>query len=526
MKLSMDIISDYLCRYDIRQIYGTEAQPILESIRLLHRYLTELDPQYLYMGIPEDVERLHCDTRGVTVISTGVPCDYSHIDPDCNLYFVQNEVDFGQFYNEVEDVFTYYNSWSQRLDSLCSSMAPLQSLIDASDEIIPYPISLTDGAERTIAYSRNKSSDDTIWDYIRQGYIKTEYLLRDNVRSSQIAGNRVPVQVYTTASNRYVMLQPIIVHQHTVAFVSLNMTQAGKMTFQRSTEHLLAELSRAIVSRMEADEFFGASMGVAIEFFLADMISRKLSDRQIISDRAHFFAQDIHELRCVLCFTTVDDSNSEHRLRVAREALERLIPKADSCTYRNYIVFVQRIHDDVQPTASPELMEAIGAMSLLCGISVCFDSLYDIADHFDQAQAAIRFGRQMHPKSFVYHYESYISMYLLERAEPDAFLHSLIHPVIRKLILLYGEEHHMLQTLYVYLLCERNISNAAKQLHVHRNTLLYRIEQLSDKLQNDFSDAELAKQLLFSFEVLLYYKKCRHTPVTPLLFPDGAQPES
>lgn len=512
MNLSMDILIEWLSKYEIEQVYGVKSLPTLESVRLLHRFLDEMDSKYLYMGIPEDIERIQCDTKGITIISSGIPKKYDHIEPNCNLYFIQNEVDFGQFYNEVEDVFTYYNTWSQKLNDLCSSMASLQSLIDIGDEVIPYPISLVDGAERTVAYSQHKKCDDAIWQYIREGYIKTEYLLRDNIRSKDIAMNRAPKQMYTVASNRYVMLQPVVVHQHTVAFVALIMEKAASETFSRATEHLLAELTRAITNRMEADEFYGASMGVAVEFFLADIISRKLTDRDVIRDRAQFFGQNIYESRRLFCIAASDGPDQDHRLRNIRETVSALLPSADSCSYQNNAVFIEHgknLRQDFLQEHT-ELAEWIKRENLVCGISTVFRSLFEMADYYEQAQTAVRLGSVLNPDQLFYDYESYIMMHSIEMLDRQCSLRTMIHPIVWKIIELYGEEHHMINTLYVYLACERNISNAAKQLFVHRNTMLYRIEPLIDKLQNDFSDANLRRQLIYSLEIakyLKYYKK-------------------
>lgn len=509
MNLSMDILIERLSKYEIAQVYGVKSLPTLESVRLLHRFLDKMDPKYLYMGIPEDIERIQCDTKGITIISSGIPKKYDHIKPNCNLYFIRNEVDFGLFYNEVEDVFTYYNAWSQKLNDLCRSMSSLQSLIDVSDEVIPYPISLMDGAERTVAYSQRKNCDDSIWQYIRDGYIKTEYLLRDNIRSKDIAMNCAPKQMFTVASNRYVMLQPVVVHQHTVAFVTLMMERAVSRIFSRATEHLLAELTRAITSRMEADEFYGASMGVAVEFFLADIISRKQTDHDVIRDRAQFFGQNIYESRRLFCIAACDGADRDHQLRTIRETVSALLPSVDSCSYQNNAVFIEH-GKNLQKEflhGRTELAKWIKRENLVCGISTVFRSLFEIADYYAQAQTAVRLGSVLDPGQLFYDYESYIMMHSIELLEQQCSLRTMLHPIIWKIIDLYGEEHHMLNTLYIYLACERNISNAAKQLFVHRNTMLYRIEQLMDKLQNDFSDANLRRQLLYSLEIAKYLKK-------------------
>ena len=51
-------------------------------------------------------------------------------------------------------------------------------------------------------------------------------------------------------------------------------------------------------------------------------------------------------------------------------------------------------------------------------------------------------------------------------------------------------------TLKVYLLNENNITMAADSLHIHRNTLVYRLKQIRECIEADINDNETARELL------------------------------
>ena len=48
----------------------------------------------------------------------------------------------------------------------------------------------------------------------------------------------------------------------------------------------------------------------------------------------------------------------------------------------------------------------------------------------------------------------------------------------------------------MYLLCGNNITVAAKMLHIHRNTLVYRLKQIRECLEIDFNDIEISRGIL------------------------------
>jgi purine catabolism regulator len=49
----------------------------------------------------------------------------------------------------------------------------------------------------------------------------------------------------------------------------------------------------------------------------------------------------------------------------------------------------------------------------------------------------------------------------------------------------------LLETVEVYLACNGNLSEAARRLHLHRNSLLYRLHHIRDLLGHDLDNPEL-----------------------------------
>lgn len=60
------------------------------------------------------------------------------------------------------------------------------------------------------------------------------------------------------------------------------------------------------------------------------------------------------------------------------------------------------------------------------------------------------------------------------------------------------EKNHteLYDTLKMYLMCENNVTMAAEKLHVHRNTLVYRLKQIKDCLELDINNNEISRELL------------------------------
>ena len=517
MKLSIDILSERLSKYTFEQIYGAASEPTLEGVRLLHRYLTKMDTRYLYLGDPDDIEKMYGETEGATIVCCGVPRFYDHVKDDCNLYIIRNDVDFAEFHNEVEETFTYYNNCSEKLNVLCSAMVNIQDIIDASDEVLPYPISLVECGEYTIAYSKGKTCDDPRWENIQTGCFKTEDLIQESSSVWDVRKCSDPRQLYMTDSKRYILIQPVVVNKNVVAFVLLMKAETDPDLFSRATEQIVKSLTKVISRRMEVDQFYGASMGGATEFFWTDLVGGGVTDREVIVERSNLLNLELQQARRILCVTSKEKEMMGHEIRMVRETIGRMFPHFVSCTHENNAVFIEKRKG--KSASFEEKCEAFSSwlerMGMVCGISMEFESLFAAADNYEQAQRALQYGTVLKPDKNIFYYEDYEIMHSLELMEQHMDLRNILHPLVRKMLQIYGENHFMLDTLYTYLLCERNMSNTAKRLYIHRNTLLYRVEQMLDKLECDFTDPALRQKVIYSLEIIRYLKKYKKETILP-----------
>ena len=105
----------------------------------------------------------------------------------------------------------------------------------------------------------------------------------------------------------------------------------------------------------------------------------------------------------------------------------------------------------------------------------------------------------------LYHYYNYAvvqSMNAVVRIQP---VETLLHPVVRK-ILKYDTENQTdyLDTLETYLTFRCNITDTARQLHMHRNTLQHRVKKIEEIAGCSFEDWSLRRAILFSNDYLKF----------------------
>ena len=150
---------------------------------------------------------------------------------------------------------------------------------------------------------------------------------------------------------------------------------------------------------------------------------------------------------------------------------------------------------------------------LRIGISKTFANIEHIRTAFNQALLAINFSECIDAECillgkkrehYCYSFDSILPYYLIVSSMHDnALVSESINPVILKVL---AEEDRasgteIIRLLWTYLCLERNATAASKQLHMHRNTVLYHIEKIERRFSIELDDLIMRTSLLTEFRI-------------------------
>jgi len=133
-----------------------------------------------------------------------------------------------------------------------------------------------------------------------------------------------------------------------------------------------------------------------------------------------------------------------------------------------------------------DVPQAGAAASVNCGIGSCHADLLEVPLTLREARLALALGRRLFGRGAVAVYPD-LGIYALLHAGADrdafgAFADSLIEPLQA-----YDRKHKtdLLATLQLYFEVGENVKEAAERLSVHRHTIFYRLNQISQILKTD-----------------------------------------
>ncbi len=153
-------------------------------------------------------------------------------------------------------------------------------------------------------------------------------------------------------------------------------------------------------------------------------------------------------------------------------------------------------------SAAQESAMSESGCGLLIGIGGCADDISELHSSYEQACEALRVGRIYQPKQNVFDYQRMLMPRFLSELPPK--LAEKYHSI------LFSEEteklftEDLLETVSMFFEKDLNLSDTARQLYIHRNTLTYRLDKIEKIIGLDLRRFEDA----VTFKMLLEMKKC------------------
>jgi PucR family transcriptional regulator, purine catabolism regulatory protein len=88
--------------------------------------------------------------------------------------------------------------------------------------------------------------------------------------------------------------------------------------------------------------------------------------------------------------------------------------------------------------------------------------------------------------------------HLNEQSELQDFYHEMLGPLLKADT--RGDDT-LIETLEVYFRCNGNLSETARAMHFHRNSVLYRLGRIEEILGRSLEDAELRLSLQIALKI-------------------------
>jgi len=397
------------------------------------------------------------------------------------------------------------------LDALANSNKGLQGLVDVGYSMLGNPIMITDKNWRAIAMTTDiEIPDDVGWnELLVNGFLSPELVsagIRENL-AERIEQSKEPFRWQDSGMKYARLFNKVMINGKSVATVS---AIEYNRPFTEIDFALIKILSDSIAAEMQKEQFHQFTRGMQFEQLIENLLERRLKDPKVIEERIKLLNIGIKKNVYVFVFDVSEFDSKKYSISYMRDVLEKMISGGKALIYDNKIVIVASFSraQDIFKTELLNLSAFLQKNKIRCGISRRCTQLADLRFYYEQALDALRVGTYMDRERYIYPYGEYAIYHIAEACSQAGGSKVFSHPALEALMA-YDKEYNTTFTnsLYEYLIHFKNISNTAKALHLHRNTLIYHLQRIEEIMEVSLSDYHTVQLLELSFRLLEYDKK-------------------
>lgn len=405
-------------------------------------------------------------------------------------------------YNILVSCFNFYKNWYLKLQENLIKNSNLQVLIDCSIPIFKNPIAVSDIGFQVLAYT--KEYHEQMEDYesrfvVKNGCHSPEYIslitkhsnfinnLKNNLGSFRFHYDfLLHESVYCT----------IWLHGKPVGFLTIvGMNDLG----QRATIDA-AQIFAEILSKAFELSSTSVNTGSPADQLLLQYLKGKSDDSRIIFNTLPTSGGNASDsYSCVHISMLIINPNQSMLLRKVCDSLLRRL-RYSKVLFDGSGITVILSSRDISPMQMADMVGIfLLSYSYQIGISYSFCGYETLREHYRQSFVCIELNKN-EKEEHIFYYETFMIQDLLRNQLRSSEKKAAIHPalsILKDYDVKNATSH--IHTLRTYLRANCNGTIAAGNLHIHKNTLYYRLKQIEDLTNLEFQSSTVCDCLRVSF---------------------------
>ncbi|MGI6216497.1 MAG: PucR family transcriptional regulator [Coriobacteriales bacterium] len=486
----------------------------LKGVRLWATNDANKSTKYLYIlieGMPYKIDRSLSREFDYIFLTSEDP----ELDGYSYIHIPSAEHDVPEILEAVQNVFDYYNGWSESLLLSAVTKHDIEDLLVLSYPIFKNPIYVVDSAFVLLA----RTPDTTVRNHTRQwdsivenGMIDSdlvEMLDLSQIQDLDTKKNAVFIHTVDTENGRNISGH---VEKDGVRVASLSIVECNTKMHDYHLP-LADRLLQCIKFVIEWQRGLGDTRGVLYEKWIQMLLSSDEVDTSQIYPHLttlNWLPDDRYQIGMIRFARHRKSGNNS--LDYYWMSISRICFGQKCFIFDDSIVLFLHFPkgSGLSEAKFGELAEYVKRNELSCTFSSPFNSIFEARSYYEQARGIQKYTTLEKP---VLRYEECMVQNLMDSVARDGNWHVRLHPAVRTMMELEGGEgQQVISTLYEYLVNERSLKKCSEILNLHRSTLVYRLNKIREVYGLDFDDEIERESLLLSCELYLSQHSDRLMP--------------
>ena len=383
----------------------------------------------------------------------------------------------------------------------------LQELINIGQDLIENPIIVSNMTGKVLALSKNCDFDDHKIKWTNapvQLPVDYDQKVKTDSITMLLENARYPIQ-YTKPGDKHSWIFSNIMIRDVCA-ASIRAYSVRRPFNQRDIE-IIDILTKTLSLELQKGSFYRSNRYTLNSFFLSDLLDGTLNDPDIINTRLKNMNWRPKDVFYILTVPINEYRVTDVLVQITTDQLSQILPYSISMFYLDAIVFlVTRSRQQLLTAQDFEKLSLfLKTSDLTAGLSQQFKNLTEAKRAFNNSLNAVHLAKKLNDDRCLVTYDDYLLFHMIDICDKqinvDNFCFQGVYNIIN-----YDTEHGtpFYQTLQCFLSNALNSTATAQELHIHRNTLLYRLDKIRQLADLDFNDGNMILFLLLTIKIVAY----------------------
>ena len=506
MKLSSDIIFEHLAADFAIERFGSNPCEdfILKSV-MFYQPDKPIEDGQIYIinhdGFP-DVPP--CNRQFLLVCLGGLP-PKAWRNGSCNIFSVRGTVDLPYLFNAVQSIFSIYLDWDESLRDVLNDDADIGKMLLNSTSIFENQIGVINENLEVIGAVGYAEALENPWFLYDYHSVPPEPECVERMRTfyDQYANLKAPYLQDDSDHNRVYSIK-IPINDKKWCCLSLSEVYRPLKNIDFALfRHFSQYIQKALYYRLNARRSNISSVRSHLRKLLN---GEHVEESQLIGSVSKVIsAKDSRKYPWVCLVLHPHDETSFAVPEYIISALANYMPDGIALPYNeNIIILMQTLEDRPRKIVLERIMPLLKSAGYYIGISDCFSEIGSLSTAYKKACLAIETGVVPGEDNHVYTFSDYAFRYMLRHITGEFQIHDLLPSGLASLI--RHDENSVVsyvKTLHCFMSNHMNAAKTARELYLHRSSLIQRLERIFEILGTRMESRD--EQLFYS--ILLHLLK-------------------
>jgi sugar diacid utilization regulator len=436
-------------------------------------------------------------------------------------------------YNKLQNRIHAFFRWEQNLQKALGSDS-IQSIAEVSASFMrDASVTILNAGYKALASSSSPEiKDRDVAEISQNGYLSYESV-QELMHTDKYRHDREKDRIYFRSKSGYdVIVYPIRFKNTVVARFCVTSAEPSLDSYLEELGAIACEYVSQFLLSSRGTEY---NINAGFSTLVSDLIECRLTDQDELQERLKLLPlayRKYYHVVVVAFPSLTNDPNEE--LFSARKPenqkesipwnyiigrLEQIFPFSNSTVYHDQIIMLVRKDKYRERMQVPleQLTELLAGYDAYAAIGNYSKFLTALPPLYHQTRLTLHLGIALrsNPQQRVFFYEDFSIYQFIEMTASQiqqkyrtSNMVYLCHPALISLLRFDKKNKtNLTEVLYVYLKNERNATLTARQLFIHRNTMLYKINKIEELTGEDLNNPTLRERLLLSYHILEYIEK-------------------